>query len=196
MGMGEPFANWPHVRESLRLFIDPELFGFGSRGLSVSTSGMAKGIVDLAKEFPQVNLALSLHFANDEKRTQFMPINKAFNLDALRKALKEYFSITKRKIFIEYLMLDGKNDSEQDALDLAEYLKSVSPYLLHVNLIPYNTTTPLLKSSSPKKIREFRNTLLQQDIPATIRKTMGQDIDGACGQLSGKAKEDSSTVLQ
>ncbi len=190
MGMGEPFANWPQVSGSIKDFIDPGLFGFGSRGISVSTSGLPAGILNLAKEFPQVNLALSLHFADDEKRLRYMPIHKVADLAALKKALKEYFSLTNRKVFIEYLMLNGVNDTLEDARKLSDYLLSISgPHLLHVNLIPYNATPAALGSSAAATMRAFRACLEKNRIPATIRKSMGQDIDGACGQLAGKTDQ-------
>ncbi len=190
MGMGEPFANWPQVSKSIKELIDPDCFGFGSRGISVSTSGLPAGIVKLAQEFPQVNLALSLHFADDEKRLRYMPIHKMADLAALKKALKEYFSLTNRKVFIEYLMLNGVNDTPQDAHMLSEYLLSITgPHLLHVNLIPYNATPAALRSSAQATMRVFRNLLEKYHIPATIRKSMGQDIDGACGQLAGKTEK-------
>ncbi|MBI2645296.1 23S rRNA (adenine(2503)-C(2))-methyltransferase RlmN [Candidatus Uhrbacteria bacterium] len=188
MGMGEPFANWKNVKESLRILLDPALLAFGARGISISTSGMPEGIVNLAKEFPQINLALSLHFATDEKRTKYMPVNKYANLAALRGALKTYFSLIKRKVFIEYLMLDGVNDTKEDAQDLAEYITSVgNAYLLYVNLIPYNTTASSFTASFTDTMRAFRNSLFRRGISVTVRKSMGADIDGACGQLAGSS---------
>lgn len=188
MGMGEPFANWPQVSQSVKELTDPELFGFGSRGLSISTSGLPAGIIKLAKEFPQVNLALSLHFATDEKRLKYMPVHKMADLAALKKALQEYFSLTNRKVFIEYLMLNGVNDTPEDARMLGKYLLSIAgPHLLHVNLIPYNATPAGLRPSEQKTMRAFRDILEEQHVSTTIRKSMGQDIEGACGQLSGKA---------
>lgn len=187
MGMGEPFANWQNVKESLNVLLDPALLAFGSRGISISTSGMPQGIVNLAKEFPQINLALSLHFATDEKRTRYMPVNKCADLGALRDALKKYFSLTKRKVFIEYLMLGEINDTKEDAENLVAYLKSIgNTYLLHVNLIPYNATATALKTSSIDAIRVFRNILFRKGISVTVRKSMGADSDSACGQLAGK----------
>ena len=112
MGMGEPFLNWEEVKRSLRDLIDKDLFAFGSRSISVSTAGIPEGIKNLAEEFPQINLAISLHFATDEKRSQFMPINRKYNLEELKKALKDYFSKTNRQVFVEYVMLSGINDSE------------------------------------------------------------------------------------
>jgi 23S rRNA (adenine2503-C2)-methyltransferase len=187
MGMGEPFLNWPEVSESLRNLINPETFGFGSRSISVSTSGIPEGIIKLAEEFPQINLALSLHFGSDEKCSENMPINKKNNLESLKKSLVEYFKKTKRKIFLEYVMLSGINDSKTDADKLIDFVKSIGKLqLLHVNLIAYNSTDSQFKTSSREKTRWFRDYLEQNRISVTIRKSLGEEIKGACGQLAGK----------
>jgi adenine C2-methylase RlmN of 23S rRNA A2503 and tRNA A37 len=187
MGMGEPFANWKNVRESLQNLIDPRLFNFGSRSISVSTSGIPEGIEKLAEEFPQVNLALSLHFADDAKRSEVMPINRKNNLEALKKSLQNYFSKTKRKVFLEYVMLEKINDTREDADKLVRFVKSVGKLqLLHVNLIRYNSTGSDFKSSSKERTNIFKEYLLQNHIPVTIRKSLGEEIQGACGQLAGK----------
>jgi len=191
MGMGEPFNNWEEVSASIRNLIDPDLFGFGSRSISVSTAGIAEGIERMAQEFPQVNLAISLHFATDEKRGEFMPINKKDNLESLRMALRKYFESTKRKVFLEYVMLEGTNDSPNDAFNLAKYIKSIGKLqLLHVNLIRYNTTSDPpaggLTPSSRIRTERFRAELERYGIPVTIRKSLGEEIQGACGQLAGE----------
>lgn len=191
MGMGEPFNNWEEVSESIRILTDNDLFGFGSRSISVSTAGIADGIERMAKEFPQVNLAISLHFATDEKRDQFMPINKKDNLENLKAALKKYFELANRKVFLEYIMLEGMNDSPNDAFNLAKYIKSIGKLqLLHVNLIRYNTISDLpaggLVPSSRDRTERFKAELERMGIPVTIRKSLGEEIQGACGQLAGK----------
>lgn len=187
MGMGEPFLNWENVKVSLKILTDKNLFSFGSRSISVSTAGVSEGIAKLAEEFSQVNLAISLHFADDKKRSEFMPINKKYNLDNLKMALKKYFQKTNRKVFVEYILLDGINDGREDADKLANYLKSIGkPHLLHVNLIRYNKTGGELKPSSKTKTQEFKNFLIKNHINATIRKSLGEEIQGACGQLAGK----------
>ncbi|HOX21673.1 MAG TPA: 23S rRNA (adenine(2503)-C(2))-methyltransferase RlmN [Candidatus Paceibacterota bacterium] len=187
MGMGEPLLNWENVKESLRMLIDPKLFAFGSRSISVSTSGIAPGIKKFAEEMPQVNLALSLHFADNQKRSQFMPINKKHDLFDLKKAIQSYLNITQRKVFIEYLMIDGVNDSKEDAEDLVKYIKSMKDsYLLHVNLIRYNATSEILKPSSKEKIQEFRDYLMKRGVNTTIRQSLGEEIKAACGQLAAK----------
>lgn len=187
MGMGEPFLNWENVSESMRWLIDPERFGFGARSLSVSTAGIASGIGRMARESPQANLAISLHFATDEKRLRFMPVNSQDDLAKLRDALREYFSVTNRKVFLEYLMLEGINDSDSDARKLAEYVRSVGKLqLLHVNLIRYNETAEGLRPSSRESVARFKAELEKRNIPVTIRKSLGSEIQGACGQLAGK----------
>jgi len=187
MGMGEPFLNWDNVSESLCVLTDKELFGFGSRSISVSTSGIPEGIEKMADEFPQVNLALSLHFGSDEKRSASMPINRKNNLEALRRALQKYFEKTKRKVFLEYVMLDRVNDSREDADKLIRFVKSIGKLqLLHVNLIRYNSTDSEFRSSSKERTAEFRNYLAENRLSVTIRKSLGEEIQGACGQLAGK----------
>lgn len=187
MGMGEPFLNWQEVSESIKNLTDERLFGFGSRSISVSTSGVPEGIEKLAKEFPQVNLALSLHFASDEKRDEAMPINRKNNLGKLKIALQNYFAKTKRKVFLEYVMLEKINDSREDADKLIRFVKSIGKLqLLHINLIRYNSTDSAFKSSSKERTIDFKNYLLQNHIPVTIRKSLGEEIQGACGQLAGK----------
>jgi 23S rRNA (adenine2503-C2)-methyltransferase len=190
MGMGEPFLNLENVIQSLKNLTNPELFGFGSRSISVSTAGVMDKWEKFADVLPQINLALSLHFADDEKRSRYMQINKKYNLEKIKETLKKYFEIYKRKIFVEYIIFNGLNDSLEEAKRLSDYLKSIGhSHLLHVNLIAYNNmqNNNLFKPSSKEKILAFRNCLLQNKINATIRKSLGQDIQGACGQLAAKS---------
>jgi 23S rRNA (adenine2503-C2)-methyltransferase len=184
MGMGEPFLNWGEVRRSLENLTNPELFGFGSRSISVSTAGIPDGIEKLVKEFPQVNLAISLHFADEQKRNKYMPVSRKYDLRDLRYALQNYFKESRRKVFIEYAMFKGLNDSPFDAESLVNYLKSIKDsYLLHVNLIPANIANGSFRPSDFQRIKKFQNLLLRNGIKATIRKSLGTDIQGACGQL-------------
>ncbi|MBU2028293.1 23S rRNA (adenine(2503)-C(2))-methyltransferase RlmN [Patescibacteria group bacterium] len=187
MGMGEPFLNWVEVRKSLENLINPELFGFGSRSISVSTAGIPDGIEKLVREFPQVNLAISLHFADEQKRNKYMPVSRKYDLRDLRYALQGYFKESRRKVFIEYAMFKGLNDSPFDADSLIDYLKSIKDsYLLHVNLIPANVTKGGFQPSDFQRIKKFQNLLLRNGIKATIRKSLGNDIQGSCGQLAGR----------
>lgn len=182
MGMGEPFLNRDEVFNSLRVLADPELFAIGDRHLAVSTAGIAPGIEVFAKEFPQVNLALSLHAADDTLRTRLVPINKSYPLKRLQSALAEYFRLSNRRVFIEYVLLAGENDRPEDADALIRFVKETSP-LLHVNLIVWNPTkTPHAPSQLPAAKR-FANLLKRGGVSVTFRKNLGQDIEGACGQL-------------
>jgi adenine C2-methylase RlmN of 23S rRNA A2503 and tRNA A37 len=186
MGMGEPLLNWENVREAIKNLTDKELFNFGDRSISLSTVGIPEGIRKIAKEFPQVNLAISLHSANDKLRTELSPINTRFNLKALKTAIENYIDKTNRQVFVEYVMLDNINDREHDASELANYIKSFAkPYLMHVNLIAYNETCQELKASPTDRIKKFKAFLDKRSISATIRKSLGGEIKGACGQLVG-----------
>lgn len=187
MGMGEPFLNWEEVKKSLEIFTDEKLFNFGSRSISVSTAGVPEGILELCDKFPQINLAISLHFSDDEKRSRYMPINRKYNLEEIKKALEKYFLKSSRKVFLEYIMLGGINDSIKDAEKLVAYIKSIKKnYLLHVNLIKYNSTSNDFKTSSNNKVHQFESYLLKNKVNCTIRKSLGEEIQGACGQLAGR----------
>jgi 23S rRNA (adenine2503-C2)-methyltransferase len=185
MGMGEPFLNWEEVKKSLEILTDKNIFGFGSRGISVSTCGIPSGIENFGKDFPQMNLAISLHFASEEKRKKYMPVAKSYDLEKLKQSLQKYFQLSNRKVFIEYVMLDGINDSQEDAEKLLKYLQSIGKkQLLHVNLIRYNDASGDFAPSSKNKTENFKKYLQDNGISATIRKSLGQEIQGACGQLA------------
>ena len=187
MGMGEPFLNWENVKESLRILIDKDLCNFGARSISISTVGLPGFSKKLLESFPQVNLAVSLHFASDKKRLQFMPANKSLDLKGLKRELEGYFLASNRKVFLEYILFSGINDSEKDAKELADYIKTFSKkHLLHVNLINYNETGGKFHSVSLEHAQKFKNFLLRQKINCTVRKSLGVDIQGACGQLAGR----------
>lgn len=184
MGMGEPFACYDNVAESLRTLMDQKLFGMGARHISVSTSGLAPQIERFAKDFPQVNLALSLHAAEDELRAKLVPVNKAFPLAKLAEALRRYLELTNRKVFLEYVLLAGENDRPKDARAVAAFVKSAGPVeLLHVNLIIFNKTDTPHDAASEETARRFQAVLLESGIKSTVRQNLGRDIQGACGQL-------------
>lgn len=179
MGMGEPLANYDRVREAIRRMID--VMGLSARSLTVSTVGMVPGIRRLAQEPWPVSLAISLHAADDELRTSLVPINKRYPIAELEKAAREYFEAKGRRISIEWTMMDGVNDT----LEQADRLASIARRLkAHVNLIALNPT-PLseAKASSQLHIEEFANALQARGVNATVRDTRGRDIDAACGQL-------------
>lgn len=187
MGMGEPLNNWEKVKESIEVLTDQELGNFPNRGVAVSTSGVVPGINKFADTFGQVNLAISLHFATNEKRDKYMPINKAYNLDELREALQYYLRKNRRRLFIEYIMLNDINDTTQDARMLIRYIKSIGyDGLLIVNLIKYNSIDEAFKPSTRNGVERFKKNMEAGGIPCTIRRSIGDDIHGACGQLAGK----------
>lgn len=187
MGMGEPLHNREGVFASLAELMNPETFAMGARHLSVSTSGLAPHMRELTDRFPQVNLAVSLHAANDDLRLSLMPVNKRWNLAAVGDAIRYHMEQTNRKVFIEYILIAGKNDQPVHADELAVYLRQLeSPHLLHVNLIPCNPTDADMAGSSRDASQAFRDRLSRQGVMATIRKTLGRDLEGACGQLALK----------
>lgn len=179
MGMGEPLANFDRVREALRRMI--EVMGISARSITVSTVGMVPGIRRLADEPWPVYLAISLHAADDDLRTSLVPINKRYPIAELEKAAWEYFEKKGRRLSIEWTMMDGVNDT----LDQADKLAAIARRLrAHVNLIALNPT-PLSKEEAPSQlhIRQFADALERKGVNATVRDTRGRDIDAACGQL-------------
>ncbi|OGS01517.1 MAG: hypothetical protein A2V88_03110, partial [Elusimicrobia bacterium RBG_16_66_12] len=184
MGMGEPFACYEQVSASLKTLMDHKLFGIGARHISVSTSGVAPRIEDFGRDFPQVNLAISLHAADDELRARLVPMNKAYPLAKLADALKKYLAMTNRKLFFEYVLLKGENDRPQDAAALIAWLKGLGPLpLLHVNLIVFNQTDTPHQPTDSRDARSFQEKILSAGLKATVRQNLGCDIGGACGQL-------------
>ena len=137
MGMGEPFANYAPVKKSIEILHDPKLFGLGWRKITVSTSGVAHMIPRFAKDFPQVNLAISLHAFDNTKRSQLMPINDRFPVEVLMKECREYVESTNRKLFFEYLVIENFNDRPEDVLGLKKLLNHP---LYHLNLIRFHAT--------------------------------------------------------
>lgn len=189
MGMGEPLANREAVYASLDELMNPATFALGARKLSVSTAGLAPHIPEFGQRFPQVNLAISLHAANDSLRSALMPINKTYPLAVLRQAISDYQQLTRRKIFIEYVLLAGENDRPAQADELADYLRGVrTPGLVHVNLIGYNPTATTPRAPGPAAARQFQARLEERGIHVTLRQSLGQDIAGACGQLAGQSQ--------
>lgn len=188
MGMGEPFLNYENVKDSIKRFTDESLFNIGDRNISVSTSFPSSvNIEKFTKEFPQINIAISLHFADNKKRSLYMPINEKTDLLDIQKFIEKYLEINNRKIFLEYIMLNDINDNEYDANKLIDFIKVIKKnYLIHVNLIKYNSTFKNFEPSRKEKIIKFEHFLKREGVSVTTRKSMGEDIDGACGQLAGK----------
>jgi 23S rRNA (adenine2503-C2)-methyltransferase len=190
MGMGEPFMNYDEVLAFCRLANDPRGFGLGARSIAISTAGWIPGIDRLAAEPLQIKLALSLHAANDELRTRLMPVTKRYPLDELMAACLRYREATRRRIFIEYLLLDHVNDGPADARELARLLARGDRGAFHVNLIVYNPTSAAYRAADGQRVRAFQGTLEQAGVAASLRRSHGQDIDAACGQLAvGGARE-------
>ena len=186
MGMGEPLDNYENVVRFLRLVSSDDGRNLGMRHISLSTCGIVARIYDLAKEQFPLTLSVSLHAPNDEIRSKTMPVNKAYPVAELIEACRAYYEATKRRISFEYAMIDGVNDSPRCARELVQLLRGI---LAHVNLIPVNdvTGTGYRKST---KIQEFQQLLEQNGVTATVRRTLGSDIDAACGQLRRRHLEE------
>ena len=181
MGMGEPLANYRSVMAAVRS-LNSEL-GIRARGITISTVGVVPGIRRLAAEPVQVNLAVSLHAANDALRDSLVPLNRRYGLGELMAACHEYSERTHRRISFEWACITGVNDRPADAAELAELAR---PLAAHVNLIPLNPTPGyLVAGSSPAAVRQFRDELVARGVNTTVRNTRGRDIAGACGQLAG-----------
>lgn len=189
MGMGEPFNNYKEVKRSIEILTDETVFNFGMRHISVSTSGLPAGIKQLAKDFGQINLAISIIVADDAKRSHLMRVNEQFDLGEIKKALDVYFKTTNRKVFLEYIMFKDFNDSIEDAENLIKFVKSnMRPDLLHVNLINYNTSSGDFLPSDREVVVKFKDYLTKNRVSATVRRSLGEEIKAACGQLAGKGK--------
>jgi len=186
MGMGEPFHNYAAVMDAVALLNDPHGFGLGHRHITISTVGIVDKIDAFADEHLQVNLAISLHAPTDELRSKLMPINRRFPLAELMAACERYVAKTNRKIFFEYVMLDGVNDDAACARSLAKLMRG---HLYHVNLIPYNSTPDAAFAATPEaKIWKFAAILDEAGVPVTVRQNMGRDIAAACGQLRAETQ--------
>ena len=188
MGMGEPFLNWDNVAEAIKTFNDEAGLNIAARSISISTCGITGGIRALIKFPLQVNLALSLHSASDRLREDLMPISKKYSIRSVFDALKDYLNEKNRKVMIEYLMIDGVNDSSKQADELADLLEEIPKHLIMVNLIPYNSAgkSDRFKPSPDGKIKAFKIALGRRGFEATVRESLGGSIAGACGQLAGK----------
>jgi 23S rRNA (adenine2503-C2)-methyltransferase len=182
MGMGEPLANYGPLVTALRILTDAKLgIGYSPRRITVSTVGLVKGIERLGRENLKVNLAISLHAADDETRDRLMPVNRSWNLDALMAAVRKYPLAPRQRVFFEYVLLDGVNDSSEAAARLARLLRGVRA---KVNLIPFNDWEGAGFSRPPiARILAFQGVLLDAGITTTVRWSKGEDIGAACGQL-------------
>lgn len=181
MGVGEPLDNYNNVLKFLSMISDENGLNIGMRNISLSTCGVVSGIYKLMEEKLQLTLSISLHAPNDEIRSQTMPVNDRWNIDELLTACKDYIKATNRRISFEYAMINGVNDSDECAKELASKLKGM---LCHVNLIPVNSVKERsYRKSSKDRMESFIKILEKSGINATVRRTLGSDINASCGQL-------------
>lgn len=184
MGSGEPLDNYDNVMKFLRLLREPDGVSIGLRNVSLSTCGIVPRMYDLAEEDLPVTLSVSLHAPNDDIRRQTMPIAKAYPMEELLKACRNYIDKTGRRVIFEYALVGGVNCEEKHAVELASKLRGMQ---CHVNLIPLNVVEERdLRGVNEKIVTDFLKTLERLHISATRRREMGDDIEGACGQLRGK----------
>ena len=185
MGMGEPLINYLNVVKAVQNLTHPDFLNIGARHISISTSGIADKLHKLAVDLPQVNLAVSLHNADNDERTKLMPVNRRYDLEELQKALDEYLALTGRQVFLEYAVIDGVNNRPEHIRKLGKWIReSKFSYLLHVNLIACNLGRG--QKTADRAVQEMAAALKAMDIGVTIRKSMGNDISAACGQLASK----------
>jgi len=184
MGIGEPLDNFDNVMRFLELVNSKDGMNISMRHISLSTCGLVPKIDALAEKKLQISLAISLHGPNDEIRGRIMPVNKAYPIDVLLDACRRYYAATSRRIHFEYAMIDGVNDSEANAKELLRRLKGLPA---HVNMIPLNHVEESpLKPSSKAAVAAFQKILEDGGVTATVRRTLGGDIDASCGQLRRK----------
>lgn len=190
MGIGEPLDNFENVLRFLALVNSPEGMGLSMRHISLSTCGLVPKIDALAEKKLQLTLSVSLHAPTDEIRSRLMPVNRVYPLEQLMGACRRYFSATNRRISFEYAMIRGVNDSPDQARQLLALLKG---FPAHVNLIPLNRVaeSPLVPSTRPA-VAAFQELLEAGGVPATVRRTLGGDIDASCGQLRRKYTQEHS----
>ena len=181
MGIGEPLDNYEHVMRFLELVNSPDGMNISMRHISLSTCGLVPGIDRLAQEKLQLTLSVSLHAPTDEIRDTIMPVNKAYPTEQLLEACRRYYATTGRRISFEYAMINGVNDTPEAAKILLKRLKGMGA---HMNLIPLNHVEESpLKPSTRQAVQTFQKILEDGGIPATVRRTLGGDIDASCGQL-------------
>ena len=182
MGSGEPLSNYNNTLKAVRILNAPDGLGLAARKITISTCGLPKEILRLAKEKLQIELSISLHAAGDDLRSKLMPVNKKYPLTELIRAAKEYTRITNRLITFEYVLIDGVNDSRQAAVKLAELLRGLR---CKINLIPFNRVENL-PFSPPKRMpfAAFKQVLRDKNINFTVRRSRGSDVKAACGQLA------------
>lgn len=183
MGMGEPLLNYLNVVKAAQTLSNPDYLNIGARHISVSTAGIADKLHKLAVDLPQANLAVSLHNADDSERSKLMPVNRRFNLEELQKAVEEYIAMTGRQVFLEYAVLENVNSRPEHIRKLAKWIYGIKDnYLIHVNLIACNLGRGM--KTDDKVVKDFAAAVKAMGIGVTIRKSMGNDVLAACGQLA------------
>lgn len=193
MGIGEPLDNYDNLLRFIRLLTDENGLHISQRNLTVSTCGLVEQMKRLAEEKLQITLALSLHAATDEKRRKLMPVANRYSLEELMEACAYYFNKTGRRITFEYSLVRDVNDTQKDAQLLAALVRGLN---CHVNLIPVNPIEERdFRESGQENIRRFKEKLERNRINVTVRREMGRDIDGACGQLRRKNRQADTLVL-
>ena len=191
MGIGEPLDNFDNVIRFLELINDADGMNISMRHISLSTRGLVSKIRELAKKKLQLTLSVSLHAPSDGVRNTIMPVNKAYPTEELLQACRDYYAETGRRISFEYAMINGVNDREEDARLLLKRLKGLPA---HMNLIPLNHVEESpLKPSTKKAVARFQQILEEGGVPATVRRTLGSDIDASCGQLRRKYTKSQET---
>ena len=180
MGIGEPLDNFENVMRFLENLSDEKGTNMSLRHVSLSTCGLVDRIYDLSEKKLGLTLSISLHATTDEKRSEIMPVNNRYNISELMKACRDYFDATGRRISFEYALIDGLNDARDDAIKLADLLKGMPS---HVNIIPVNKIKERSFTSDRKAAQRFQKYLEELGVNATIRRTLGSDINAACGQL-------------
>lgn len=184
MGTGEPFDNFDHVMDFCGVINSDHGLAIGARHITISTCGIVPKIREFAARHLQYNLAISLHAPTDELRSRLMPINRAYPLDELMTALKDYSTDNHRRLTFEYILLKGVNDSDAMAIQLADLIRGMNAY---VNLIPYNEVDENgFRTTDAKTSLHFYDVLMKHGVKATLRTRHGEDIDAACGQLRAK----------
>ena len=190
MGMGEPLDNYDNVLRFLRMLSEPGDVHIGMRHVSLSTCGLVDRIYQLMEENLQLTLSVSLHAPNDEIRSRLMPINRRYPVEELLSACRRYAEVTGRRISFEYAMIDGVNDSDACAEELAFRLRGM---LCHVNLIPANEVKGKAhRRSSAQRLKQFSQILENRGLTVTVRRTLGADINASCGQLRRQNREEES----
>ncbi len=186
MGIGEPLDNFDNVMRFLELVSDPLGYGLSLRHVTLSTCGIVPKIRELADRKQGLTLSVSLHQPDNELRSEIMPVNRTYNVNELIAATKEYAEKTGRRVTYEYAVIDGVNSDRKSAMQLAQLIKGIN---CHVNLIPVNNVKETSYRSSRRSAEKVMEMLLEMGINATVRRTLGSDIDAACGQLRREANE-------